>query len=82
MKTSSLAFLMALLGAVPAAHAGGKRVLVFQLDGSVPNDTGLDGSALVFQALEFEPATGALNGLFDLSNGLKVKIGTLNPGCN
>jgi len=47
----------------------------------VPNDPILEGAHLNFQVFEIQSGTGAYLGLLDASNGLRVRIGDLIPGC-
>ncbi|HEX5053339.1 MAG TPA: hypothetical protein VFZ65_16300 [Planctomycetota bacterium] len=46
----------------------------------VPNDPALEGSDLDFQMLTFV-AGGPVLGTFNLSNGLRIRVGSLTTGC-
>jgi hypothetical protein len=54
---------------------------VAALPAPVPNDPTLEGQHLNFVALEVAPSGGAYLGAFDLSDGLRVRIGDSIPGC-
>jgi hypothetical protein len=47
----------------------------------VPNDPALEGLEFNFQSLGFNVGGGPLFGLFDLSNGLRVRVGSAIPAC-
>lgn len=47
----------------------------------VPNDLALEGLALSLQTISRDPGHGILRGNFELSEGLRVRIGNLLPGC-
>ena len=69
--------LMTLLGPVTAvADASGTATLPL----AVPNSPNLEGLDLDFQSLGFV-ANGAFLGAFNLSNGLRVRLGNLRTGC-
>ena len=46
----------------------------------MPNDPGLEGLDVYFQGVEAQSG-GALLGLADFSNGVRVRIGNLITGC-
>ena len=47
----------------------------------VPNDLALEGLSVSMQALSRDPRNGVLARHFELSEGLRVRIGNLLPGC-
>lgn len=47
----------------------------------VPNDLALEGLAVDLQATARDPGQGALRGNFELSDGLRVRIGNALSGC-
>jgi hypothetical protein len=66
-----------MLGPVVAvADAGGRATMAL----SVPNNVSLEGLELDFQMLGLV-AGGQLLGLFDMSNGLRIRVGNLITAC-
>ena len=47
----------------------------------IPADPSYEGMAANLQAASLNPGGGPIAGLFDLTNGLKVRIGNSIPGC-
>jgi hypothetical protein len=64
---------------MPPVVSTGAGVATFLLP--VPNDTSLEGTHLNFHALEVQLGTGSVVGLFDLSDGLRVRIGSAGTNC-
>jgi hypothetical protein len=69
--------LVAFVLAFNAADAGGVSTVVLD----VPNDPTLEGATIVAQQFSFRAAGGPISGLFDMSDGLRVRIGNLVGGC-
>lgn len=61
------------------ATANGSGVATLPMP--VPNTPALNSATLTVQAVEFQLPSGSFGNL-DLTNGLKIKLGTGNPGCN
>jgi hypothetical protein len=62
-----------------SAPADGTGLVVFPA--GVPNDVGLEGLSLQLQITSRDPGNGPVRGNFDLSDGLRVRIGNAIPGC-
>jgi hypothetical protein len=65
-----------LFGAAPANALG-----VASYPIPVPNDGTLEGIHVNFHAIEAQPGTGAIFGAFDLSDGLRVRLGDFITNC-
>ena len=65
--------------AAGARAASGAGVVEFGVP--VPNDLALEGLSVQFQVLARDPGNGALRSDFELSNGLRVRIGSAIPDC-
>ncbi|HKB16047.1 MAG TPA: hypothetical protein VKF62_08270, partial [Planctomycetota bacterium] len=64
---------------LPPVAPDGSGVATFPLP--VPNDASLEGTHLNFHAAEVQAGTGAVLGLFDLSDGLRVRLGSAGSNC-
>jgi hypothetical protein len=47
----------------------------------IPSDPSYEGLSINFQGAGLNPAGGPIGGLFELTNGLKVRLGNSLPGC-
>ncbi|HET6205060.1 MAG TPA: hypothetical protein VFI25_19885 [Planctomycetota bacterium] len=64
---------------LPPVLANGSGLASFAF--AVPNDVGLEGTHLNFHAVESQVGSGAVLGVFDLSDGLEVRIGSAIASC-